>query len=101
MKRIIIYLLVFTSNLVISQEYKLGKVTIEELKETEHKLEKDANACKIFSKAKTFMVYNNDRGFELVIKSKYTRRMDWVWPIFQLNTIIMLLIKKMCFFQMR
>lgn len=66
MKRIIIYLLVFTSNLVISQEYKLGKVTIEELKETEHKLEKDANACKIFSKAKTFMVYNNDRGFELV-----------------------------------
>lgn len=66
MKNLFIYLFILNLNLFYSQEYKLGKVTIDELKENEHKLEKDASACKIFSKAKTYMVYNNDKGFELV-----------------------------------
>lgn len=66
MKKIFIYLFILTFNMVFSQEYKLGKVTIEELKETEHKREKDASASKIFSKAKTYMAYDNNKGFELV-----------------------------------
>lgn len=66
MKRLLFFTLVILSNVVFSQEYKLGNVTVEELKETEHKTEKNAAACKLFSKAKTYMTYSNNKGFELV-----------------------------------
>lgn len=66
MKKAFIYLFILIFNVSFSQEYKLGKVTIDELKETEHKLEKEAVACKLFSKAKTQIVYSDNKGFELI-----------------------------------
>lgn len=66
MKNLFIYLFILNFNLFYSQEYKLGKVTLDELKETEHKLDKEAVACKLFSKAKTKIVYSENKGFELI-----------------------------------
>ncbi|MFD2908190.1 DUF3857 domain-containing protein [Flavobacterium ardleyense] len=66
MKKILLLTMFIMFNTSFAQEYKLGKVTIEELKETEHKIEKEATACKIFSKSKTSIVYNDEKGFELV-----------------------------------
>lgn len=66
MKKLFIYLFILIFNVTFSQEYKLGKVTIDELSETEHKLEIEAVACKLFSKAKTYISYSENKGFELI-----------------------------------
>lgn len=54
------------SSFTFSQKLELGKVTIEELNEKEHSVEKDAVACKLFSKSRTQIVYSDNKGFELI-----------------------------------
>ncbi|MFD2908191.1 DUF3857 domain-containing protein [Flavobacterium ardleyense] len=66
MKKLLLLTIFIIFNTSFAQEYKLGKVTIEELKETEHNVEKEAIACRLFSKGKTYMAYSDDKGFELV-----------------------------------
>ena len=48
MKKHFFYSLILVFNISFSQEYKLGKVTVDELKETEHIFEKNAPACILF-----------------------------------------------------
>lgn len=66
MKKYFFYSLILAFNISFSQEYKLGKVTVDELKETEHMFEKNAPACKLFSKSKTYIIYTKNDGFELI-----------------------------------
>lgn len=66
MKKIIFITFFIIFNTAFAQDYKLGKVTIEELKATAHKTEKDASASKIFSKSKTYMSFSAEKGFELI-----------------------------------
>lgn len=65
--RKLFFLIVFTViNSAFAQDYKLGKVTVEELTATSHKIEKDAIAAKLFSKSKTYMALNDENQFELI-----------------------------------
>ncbi|HRE77400.1 MAG TPA: DUF3857 domain-containing protein [Flavobacterium sp.] len=49
-----------------SQSYELGKVTVAELEEKEHPIEKDAEAAVLFNIGKTFFEFDIDKGFKLV-----------------------------------
>jgi len=48
------------------QTLDLGKVTIQELEEKEHPLERDAEAAVIFNNGKSYIIYSESIGFELV-----------------------------------
>ena len=65
MKTKLLIFLLFTT-FIYSQEYELGKVTIEELKETKHPKDTSAVAAFIFSKGKTSLQYQQGKGFLLV-----------------------------------
>lgn len=60
------FLLLVLSFQVFSQNYDLGKVTIQELEEKVHPVEKDAVAAVLFSKGETYLDYNETEGFVLV-----------------------------------
>lgn len=60
------FLILLIFNFLNAQDIKLGKVTIEELQEKEHPIEKEASACKIFSIRKTYMTFSQNKGFELI-----------------------------------
>ena len=49
-----------------SQSYELGKVTLAELEEKEHPVEKDAEAAVLFNIGKTFFEFDINKGFKLV-----------------------------------
>lgn len=49
-----------------SQSYELGKVTVAELEEKEHPMEKDAEAAVLFDIGKTFFEFDINKGFKLV-----------------------------------
>ena len=49
-----------------TQNYELGKVTLEELEEKEHPVEKDAAAAILYSKGDTYMEFSEGEGFVLV-----------------------------------
>lgn len=62
--KFIIYLLISLISIsAFSQEYELGKVTIEELKETKHSKDTSAVAAFLFNKGKVSFEYNPDIGF--------------------------------------
>ena len=48
---------------VFSQEHELGKVTIDELKETTHPKDTSAVAAFLFSKGKTYLEFTQEKGF--------------------------------------
>lgn len=58
--------LVLISFSIFSQNYELGKVTVQELEEKEHPVEKDAEAAILYSKGETYMDYNTSEGFVLI-----------------------------------
>ena len=70
MKRVLIYSILLVSNLIYSQEFKLGKVSIEELKETNHPKDTSAVAAILFKIGKVDFVYSEDRGFEMLTTVK-------------------------------
>ena len=49
-----------------SQSYELGKVTLAELEEKEHPVEKDAEAAVLFDIGRTFFEFDINKGFKLV-----------------------------------
>lgn len=65
----ILFLTVFSSN---AQDFRLGKVSIEELKEKIHPKDSSAVAAVLFEKAENKLVYNQEKGFEieLVVKTR-------------------------------
>ena len=48
-----------------TQNYELGKVTIQELEEKEHPIEKDAAAAVLFTIGTTTFEYSGDDGFKI------------------------------------
>lgn len=81
MKKIILVLLFPV--LVFSQDYDLGKVTIQELNQKQHPTDTSAVAAIIFDKGKTYFNYNLDEGFylmtEIETKIKIYKKggLDW------------------------
>lgn len=58
--------LVLISFSIFSQNYELGKVTVQELEEKEHPVEKDAEAAILYSKGESYIDYNETEGFFLI-----------------------------------
>lgn len=63
---LIIGFLYLGTNIIYSQSYELGKVSLEELSQTHHPTDKDASAAVLFQIGKTSIVYSINKGFELV-----------------------------------
>lgn len=66
---VILFLAVFSSK---AQDFKLGKVSIEELKEKIHPKDSAAVAAVLFEKAENALVYSQEKGFEvkLVVRTR-------------------------------
>ena len=60
---ILVLIILFSSVKVNAQNYELGKVTIEQLKETVNPNDTSAAAAILFKKGKTFFSYNRTNGF--------------------------------------
>lgn len=82
MKTKLLIFLLFTT-FVYSQEYELGKVTIEELKETKHPKDTSAVAVVLFEKGKTSFNYEEMNGFsittEVLVKIKIYKKEGFEW----------------------
>jgi hypothetical protein len=65
-KTITIFFLLLFSLSCLGQSYELGEVTVEELMQKEHPLEKDAEAAVLFEVGKTYFEFNISKGFNLV-----------------------------------
>lgn len=62
--KVVAFLLV-TVNLY-SQKYKLGEVTVNELKEAVHPKDTSASAAYLFKKGRTYIEYNQHDGFKVI-----------------------------------
>jgi hypothetical protein len=75
------------SNFTFSQKLELGKVTIEELNEKEHIVEKDAVAAILFKEGKVSFDFKADEGFqvitEVICKIKIYKKEGFKWANFQ------------------
>ncbi len=60
--KLIIALLLF-SNVLFSQKYELGKVSVKELEEKQHPLDTAAVAAILYNKVETSFTYSESRGF--------------------------------------
>lgn len=87
MKKFFLFSFLIVFNTTFSQDHKLGKVTLEELKETQHKTEKDAVAAILFKIGKVNFDYNADEGFStttnVVCKIKIYKKEGFDWANFQ------------------
>ena len=61
-----ILLCVMIGTKTFSQDYKFGKVSIDELNEKEHPLDKDANASILYENKNVRVEYRASEGFRLV-----------------------------------
>lgn len=66
MKKTLIVFILLVFQLTFSQKNELGKVSIEELKETSHPTDSSAVAAILFNKGKSYFVYNQEKGFSLI-----------------------------------
>lgn len=66
MQRIFIFLFLMMTCLSPAQDFKFGKVSLEEVSETSHPLEKDAKAAVLFRSVKTSYEYSQNIGFQLL-----------------------------------
>lgn len=66
---IALFLIAFSTN---AQDFRLGKVSIEELKQKIHPTDSSAVAAILFEKAENKLVYNQEKGFEieLVVRTR-------------------------------
>lgn len=60
MQRIFTLLLLITSCLTFSQDFKFGRVSIEEVQEKQHSLEPEANAAILYRSVNTYYEYNRN-----------------------------------------
>ncbi len=83
---VMLALMVFSAK---AQDFRLGKVSIEELKEKVHPKDSSAVAAVLFEKAENKIVYNQNNGFEieLVVRTRikiYKKEgYDWANKIFR------------------
>lgn len=49
----VLFVFILFTNILIAQDYKLGKVTVAELEEKEHPIDKDAPAAYLFQIGKS------------------------------------------------
>ena len=70
MRRILIYSVLLVCNLITSQEFKLGKVSIEELKESQHPKDTSAVAAILFKTGNVDFIYSESKGFEMLTTVK-------------------------------
>lgn len=83
MKKITILLLLISSQIIYAQKYELGKVTKEELEQTNHPTDSSAVAAILFNKGKTYFQYDQEKGFLLItevetkIKIYKKEGLDW------------------------
>lgn len=90
----LLFIFCFISVTVFAQKYDLGKVTIEELSQTEHPLEKEAPATFLFSKCRNYMDYFNGNFMlitEVEVKIKIYNKEGYDWasvtvPLYQDGT---------------
>ena len=87
MKKIILLSFFIIFSKTYSQEYNLGKTTIEELKETEHITDKNAAAAILFKIGKVSFDYNAEEGFfmntNVMYKIKIYSKEGFDWANFQ------------------
>ena len=60
----ILIALLCTTQFTEAQNFKFGKVSIEELKQTEHQLDPSANAAILYREYKTRFEYEEHGGFQ-------------------------------------
>lgn len=65
-KLTLLFAFVMTTMSAFSQTNELGKVTLDELKETKHKKDTSAVASIIFQKGKSYFIYSTSQGFMTV-----------------------------------
>ena len=63
--KIILFIAFLSVNISFSQNYKFGKVSKEELSETQNSLHPDADATVLYREYKSFYVYTQGDGFNL------------------------------------
>lgn len=63
--------ILFTNAILYSQNFELGKVSIAELKQTEHPLSPSAPAAILCKKAKTTFKYTLNNGFSVIHEYEY------------------------------
>jgi hypothetical protein len=87
MKNLFILTFFIAFNAIYSQDYTLGKVTIDQLKETQHKTESDAVAAILFKVGKVHFDYTEQEGFSIitnvVCKIKIYKKEGFDWANFQ------------------
>lgn len=66
MKSVPFFILLSFSITVFSQNYDFGKVSVDELEEKFNPQDSSANATYLYKKRRTYFVYNQNEGFELV-----------------------------------
>ena len=83
MKKITLLFLMLLSLSLKAQEYKLGKVTVEELKEKVHPKDSSAVAAILFNRGRTYFEYKPDDGFNIVseveVKIKIYKKEGYEW----------------------
>lgn len=63
MKFVFLLISVFTLQIATAQDYKFGKVSKEELQESQHPFEKDAHAAVLYRSQKIYFNFEQDKGF--------------------------------------
>ena len=66
MKKYFLFLTILSTTLLFSQDFRYGKVSEEELKETQHPTEPDADAAILYKEIKSEFDYSSDEGFYMV-----------------------------------
>jgi len=87
----LLILIFFICQICISQDFRFGKVSKEELMEKEHPLDPSANAAILYREISTHIDYNNEKGFELKtdvferIKIYNKEGFDWANVAIEMN----------------
>jgi len=63
MKYVFLFTFVFTLQIATAQDYKFGKISKEELKESQHSIDPKANAAILYKKQKIYFRFEQDKGF--------------------------------------
>jgi len=71
LKNFLILLIVLSSLISRAQNFDLGKVTVDQLKEKRHSKDTSAVAAIMFKKAKTTFKYDNVKGFVSTTEFEY------------------------------
>ena len=66
MKKFLFLFTLISTTCLFSQDFRYGKVSVEELEETQHPIEPEADAAILYKEIKTDFDYSTDEGFYMV-----------------------------------